>query len=1021
MASVVEQVVASFLAQGEGTEKKLMATKQRAKLSLVVDEHGVEGLVKVLELAAIPNKDPALRKSLFTTAVTKIVEPADVWTLYPVVRGWLEGAVSVEDADAAALVVSRMFKDEAIASAHVSDLVDCNMLATRKSATTKALVGKLASVMKRIPTEEAKAYNQQLAAGLIEFLATTPITPDNATARSSVNLALLTTARTADGFGLLKAHVPRIIEMAMEGEPALLSKLRGCKEPEALAAMAENMAGIMSVLRYEPPSRSQKTVQKMFLLHTVAAVAVHHPASIVPFLQDPLRSFLPESASAIFSIYQAVLKGCPELATTAAEWMIPEIVATIHANPKHMVYGVNVLASFGLASQALSEQVLKIIFGFFADPPGGPAFESFMPHTLMAVQVAAKQHRDSLTPYIGKVKELAEKPGTVGSVATKIMDEYQGLSLSSLDKRVREISALWQQLGLEADDPLLDAAEEVAESNKEIPKFDCMLSYQWDSQTTVLRLRDSLRARGFTVWCDVEQMSGSIYRKMAEAVLGSTVVLPCLTEKYEASDNCKRELAFAADRKRSIIPLRLGPAELTWSALITAGALYFFVGDKETSDDDAWEAMVSAVANELTIAIDMVKAGKARTPQIPEPKAGETPKAEQPAPPAAKAAAAAAAAAAAVATAAAQDVAAVAAEAVQHRTTEALAMLQAPDTRNRWQDVPAEISELIGGPREAARTQTHSWVFSPMCAAALGHLQGLSTQCGHLRNHMGPHIYDEAMKELKSRAAAWAAVNPSAEADVFDRRPHVRQQVQQAILEWDDGAVTLLDGLGAYTDTVCEALAQAESGMQNAGRGQRQQSTGRPTTTTPTTPPQAEIQCLFCDYECPPGDQMAQHYRSQRDHALFGSTTLCTITRSDVWRCPTCAHPYGADEYMEHVAGCNPQVVKKVCPVSGCGKSDHHAPQPFNTGTQLAEHMRSDHTPEEMESAFDFGPTHQGDSPKDLLARFCKRFSRASYARTPTLPRTRTSNGFLARWWCRSWTGCRVPLAPTLASRHGVD
>eukprot|EP00051_Salpingoeca_urceolata_P025169 m.447064 g.447064 ORF g.447064 m.447064 type:complete len:856 (+) comp20313_c5_seq7:65-2632(+) len=644
MASVVEQVVASFLAQGEGTEKKLMATKQRAKLSLVVDEHGVEGLVKVLELAAIPNKDPALRKSLFTTAVTKIVEPADVWTLYPVVRGWLEGAVSVEDADAAALVVSRMFKDEAIASAHVSDLVDCNMLATRKSATTKALVGKLASVMKRIPTEEAKAYNQQLAAGLIEFLATTPITPDNATARSSVNLALLTTARTADGFGLLKAHVPRIIEMAMEGEPALLSKLRGCKEPEALAAMAENMAGIMSVLRYEPPSRSQKTVQKMFLLHTVAAVAVHHPASIVPFLQDPLRSFLPESASAIFSIYQAVLKGCPELATTAAEWMIPEIVATIHANPKHMVYGVNVLASFGLASQALSEQVLKIIFGFFADPPGGPAFESFMPHTLMAVQVAAKQHRDSLTPYIGKVKELAEKPGTVGSVATKIMDEYQGLSLSSLDKRVREISALWQQLGLEADDPLLDAAEEVAESNKEIPKFDCMLSYQWDSQTTVLRLRDSLRARGFTVWCDVEQMSGSIYRKMAEAVLGSTVVLPCLTEKYEASDNCKRELAFAADRKRSIIPLRLGPAELTWSALITAGALYFFVGDKETSDDDAWEAMVSAVANELTIAIDMVKAGKARTPQIPEPKAGETPKAEQPAPPAAKAAAAAAAA-----------------------------------------------------------------------------------------------------------------------------------------------------------------------------------------------------------------------------------------------------------------------------------------------------------------------------------------------------------------------------------------
>ena len=42
-----------------------------------------------------------------------------------------------------------------------------------------------------------------------------------------------------------------------------------------------------------------------------------------------------------------------------------------------------------------------------------------------------------------------------------------------------------------------------------------MLSYQWDSQEVVLRIVASLKQRGFAVWLDLEEMSGSTLDAMA--------------------------------------------------------------------------------------------------------------------------------------------------------------------------------------------------------------------------------------------------------------------------------------------------------------------------------------------------------------------------------------------------------------------------------------------------------------------------------------------------------------------------
>ena len=108
-------------------------------------------------------------------------------------------------------------------------------------------------------------------------------------------------------------------------------------------------------------------------------------------------------------------------------------------------------------------------------------------------------------------------------------------------------------------------------------KAQVMLSYQWDSQKQVLEIAQELKQFEFQLWIDVENMSGDIFDKMAEAVEGSTVILICMTSKYEKSANCKRELNYAVEKKKKLIPIYL---EKDYTAggslgLLMAGKLYF--------------------------------------------------------------------------------------------------------------------------------------------------------------------------------------------------------------------------------------------------------------------------------------------------------------------------------------------------------------------------------------------------------------------------------------------------------------
>ena len=84
-----------------------------------------------------------------------------------------------------------------------------------------------------------------------------------------------------------------------------------------------------------------------------------------------------------------------------------------------------------------------------------------------------------------------------------------------------------------------------------------MISYQWDSQKVLVELKNRLRASGYRVWMDLEQIGGTTLDAMAKAVENSSVVLVCVSERYKESPNCRAEAKYAFQLRKEIIPLMM--------------------------------------------------------------------------------------------------------------------------------------------------------------------------------------------------------------------------------------------------------------------------------------------------------------------------------------------------------------------------------------------------------------------------------------------------------------------------------
>ncbi|KAJ8307353.1 hypothetical protein KUTeg_015437, partial [Tegillarca granosa] len=148
-----------------------------------------------------------------------------------------------------------------------------------------------------------------------------------------------------------------------------------------------------------------------------------------------------------------------------------------------------------------------------------------------------------------------------------------------------------------------------------------MISYQWDKQPTVKKIRDGVRASGLTVWMDVDNMEGSTVQAMAHAVENSEIILICFSDKYKNSDNCRAaktqsywvlkyflfrfnfwllEAEFAFQLKKKIIPLRMekGYKPDGWLGFIIGSKLYHDFGGGHTFES-RMEGLLKELKNSL--------------------------------------------------------------------------------------------------------------------------------------------------------------------------------------------------------------------------------------------------------------------------------------------------------------------------------------------------------------------------------------------------------------------------------------
>ena len=160
--------------------------------------------------------------------------------------------------------------------------------------------------------------------------------------------------------------------------------------------------------------------------------------------------------------------------------------------------------------------------------------------------------------------------------AMDILHQLQQSKNSEVQKAAA--GALWELEGKTAR----QSSEKIESTGNHV-----MISYQWDSQEVLVEVKNRLKASGYRVWMDLEQMRGSTLDSMAEAVENASVVLVCVSRRYKESQNCRSEATYAYHLKKDIIPLMMDRNYKGdgWLGIIVTGKMRFNFWSKDVLED----------------------------------------------------------------------------------------------------------------------------------------------------------------------------------------------------------------------------------------------------------------------------------------------------------------------------------------------------------------------------------------------------------------------------------------------------
>jgi len=128
-----------------------------------------------------------------------------------------------------------------------------------------------------------------------------------------------------------------------------------------------------------------------------------------------------------------------------------------------------------------------------------------------------------------------------------------------------------------------------------------MLSYNWGHQDTIKRINTALKARGYSVWIDIEKMQGSTVEAMADAVEDAAVVCYGVSKAYKESTNCRMEAQYAFQQQKDMIPLMLveGYNARGWLGMMLGMRLWYGFYGSVLESEDAFEVKMDELCREI--------------------------------------------------------------------------------------------------------------------------------------------------------------------------------------------------------------------------------------------------------------------------------------------------------------------------------------------------------------------------------------------------------------------------------------
>ncbi|XP_035824677.1 uncharacterized protein LOC101851026 isoform X2 [Aplysia californica] len=163
----------------------------------------------------------------------------------------------------------------------------------------------------------------------------------------------------------------------------------------------------------------------------------------------------------------------------------------------------------------------------------------------------------------------------------ELMEAIETLSRKSSNKKITRAlqGTLWVlKMGKrEIEAPHKKKKLAQPDSSTTSSNLHIMISYNWSDQKKLIEVRDSLKSRGYNMWMDIDNLSGSTLQGMAEAVEQSEIVLVCMSEKYKESPNCRSEAEYAFSLQKPIIPLlmQLEYKPDGWLGILLGTKLFF--------------------------------------------------------------------------------------------------------------------------------------------------------------------------------------------------------------------------------------------------------------------------------------------------------------------------------------------------------------------------------------------------------------------------------------------------------------